>query len=70
MTPSKRAVRTVLALIPVVMLSLAIPFVNRVDPRILGMPFLMAWIVFWVLVTPAFLLTIYRLEGRTWRTPR
>lgn len=68
MTPSKRLIRVVLALAPVAMLTLAIPLVNRVDPRILGMPLLMAWIVFWVLTTPIFLLAIYRLEGRSWKS--
>ncbi len=68
MTPSKRLTRVVLALVPVTMLTLAIPLVNRVDPRILGMPLLMAWIVFWVLMTPIFLLAIYRLEGRSWKS--
>ncbi len=46
------------------MLTIAIPFVNRVEPRIFGMPLLLAWIVFWVAVTPIFLWSIYRLEGR------
>lgn len=70
MTPSKRVLRVVLALIPVGMLSFAIPIVNRVCPRVLAMPFLMAWIVFWVVATPVFLLSIYRLEGRSWKAPR
>jgi hypothetical protein len=46
------------------MLTLAVPFANRVEPRIAGVPFLLAWITFWVAITPLFLFTIYRLEGR------
>lgn len=26
-------------------------FANRIEPRILGLPFLLAWIVAWVLLT-------------------
>lgn len=56
--------RTLLAAIPVAALSVAIPLVNRVEPRVFGMPFLLAWIVAWVLLTPAFLWTVGRLERR------
>lgn len=54
----------VFALIPFVALSLAIPFVNRVEPRLFGLPFLLAWIVAWMVLTPAFLLVSYRLDQR------
>ncbi len=60
-----RIVRVVLALIPAIMLSVAVPFVNRLEPRIFGLPFILAWIIAWVLLTPAFLYSIYRLEGRS-----
>lgn len=41
----------IIAIIPAVAL-LASPFVaNRVEPRVLGMPFLLGWIVMWVLAT-------------------
>jgi hypothetical protein len=53
-----------LALIPVLALTLGIPFANRVDPRIAGLPFLLAYITLWILLTPAFLLAVYRLEHR------
>jgi hypothetical protein len=50
------------AAIPPVMLTFAIPFVNRVEPRVLGLPFLLAWIVAWILLTPLFLLLVARLD--------
>ncbi|HVS45937.1 MAG TPA: DUF3311 domain-containing protein [Verrucomicrobiae bacterium] len=59
-----RVARVVLALVPPIMLTLAIPLVNRVEPRIFGVPFLLAWIVLWSLLTPIFLYSIYRIEGR------
>lgn len=52
------------ALIPVAALTLAIPFVNRLDPSIFGLPFIFFWVVAWVLLTPAFLLVTGRLEDR------
>lgn len=57
--------RVLLAAIPFAALTLGVPLVNHVEPRILGMPFLLCWIIAWVLLTPAFLWTIGRLE-RHW----
>jgi hypothetical protein len=42
-----------LAALPTTVLLGGIPFVNRVHPMILGLPLLMAWIVFWVIATSA-----------------
>jgi hypothetical protein len=56
--------RLLLAAIPIAALSIAVPFVNRIEPRIAGLPFLLCWIIAWVLLTPAFLWTIGRLEKR------
>lgn len=53
-----------LALVPILALTLGIPFANRVEPRIVGLPFLLAYIVVWILLTPAFLLAVYRSEHR------
>lgn len=59
-----RVTRLILAAIPCLMLSVAVPFVNQIEPRVFGLPFILAWILGWVIVTPAFLYAIYRLEGR------
>ena len=64
MTPAARFTQVVLAAFPPVMLTLAIPLVNRVEPRILGFPFLLAWMVFWVAITPLFLLAADRVGRR------
>ena len=56
--------RLVLAAIPVFMLVVAVPFVNRVEPRIAGLPFLLAWLVFWVVSIPLFLSAADRFRGR------
>ncbi|HEY1654189.1 MAG TPA: DUF3311 domain-containing protein [Candidatus Tumulicola sp.] len=37
---------------------------NRVEPRLFGLPFVLVWIVAWVFLTPGFLWTVGRLERR------
>jgi hypothetical protein len=54
-----------LATIPLLMLVGAVPFVNRLEPRIAGLPFLLAWLVFWVLCIPIFFSAADRLRDRT-----
>jgi hypothetical protein len=52
-----------LALVPIATL-LAAPFVaNRVEPRILGLPFLLAWCVGSVLLASAVMWLIHRLDS-------
>jgi hypothetical protein len=53
-----------LAAIPSIALSLAIPLVNRSEPSLFGAPFLLVWIVAWILVVPLFLYAAYRLQQR------
>jgi hypothetical protein len=60
----RQATRFLLAAIPPAALSVAVPFVNRVEPRLFGLPFLLVWIAFWVVVTPLFVWSIGRLERR------
>ena len=40
-------------------------FANRLEPRILGLPFLLAWIVFWVVATSGVMGLVYRLDNRS-----
>jgi len=51
-------------LIPFAMLVFAAPFVNTVEPRILHLPFFLAWIVVWTILTPVVMLVMYRVERR------
>jgi len=48
----------VLAGIPVLALTVGVPFANRLEPRILGFPFLIAYLTVWVVLTPAFLYAV------------
>ncbi len=56
--------RLLLVMLPIAALSVAIPLVNRIEPRVLGLPFLLFWIVLWVLLTPLALWLFARLEAR------
>ena len=60
----RRAAPVTLAAIPAVALSLAIPLANRIEPEFAGMPFLLVWIVAWVIATPLFLSAAYRVQQR------
>jgi len=54
----RKGLKTALACgsVPFISLVLALPFVNRIHPVILGLPFVLFWILLWVGLTPVFLL--------------
>jgi hypothetical protein len=52
------------AFLPALALVAGLPFVNRLDPVVLGLPFLLFWILAWVLATPVFLALAYVLSDR------
>ncbi len=56
--------RATLGLVPILALTIAVPFVNRLDPTIFGLPFVLFWVVGWVFATPLFLWFVGRVEGR------
>jgi hypothetical protein len=47
------------AVVPMLVLVAGLPFVNHVDPVVFGLPFLLVWIVGWVMATPLFLGAAY-----------
>lgn len=51
-----------LAVLPFIGILLGVPFVNRVEPLVLGMPLVLAWIVFWVVMSAAIMALVYRLD--------
>lgn len=51
-----------LALLPVLGMLGGLPFANRVYPLVLGLPFLMAWLVAWVVATAGIMAWILRLD--------
>ena len=54
----------VTAFIPALALVAGLPFVNRLEPVVFGLPFLLFWILAWVLATPFFLAAAYFLTDR------
>ncbi|WP_377520163.1 DUF3311 domain-containing protein [Priestia megaterium] len=52
----------ILASIPFVGILGGTYFANRVTPYVLGMPFLLFWIVLWVVLTSLIMLLIFKLD--------
>ena len=51
-----------LAALPFIGILLGVPFVNRVEPLVLGMPLVLAWIVLWVVLTACIMALVYKLD--------
>lgn len=49
----------VLAALPFVGMLVLIPWANRTDPFVLGLPFLLFWVVLWVALTSACMTVVY-----------
>jgi hypothetical protein len=56
--------RFVLAAIPWVMVLVVTPLVNQVEPFILGMPFLLVWVVLCVVATSVCMAIVYATDPR------
>ena len=48
-----------LAVLPFLGILVGTPFFNRVEPLILGMPLILAWIVLWIILTGVIMGLIY-----------
>lgn len=51
-----------LAALPAVFMLGGVPFANRVEPYVLGLPFLLFWILLWVVLTSGVMGLIYALD--------
>ncbi|MDR3101347.1 MAG: DUF3311 domain-containing protein [Paraburkholderia sp.] len=51
-----------LAALPFIGILIGVPFVNRTEPLVLGMPLVLAWIVMWVVLTAAIMGLVYKLD--------
>jgi hypothetical protein len=49
----------ILAVLPFLGILVGVPLLNRVEPIILGMPLILAWIVMWVVLTAVIMGIIY-----------
>jgi len=52
----------ILIVLPFVLTLGAIPFANRIDPIILGLPFLHFWLLVGMIITPICTYLIYRIQ--------
>jgi uncharacterized protein DUF3311 len=60
--PSTGAI--LLALIPFVAICFTVSLWDRIDPRVLGLPFNFFWLITWLLLTPLCMWGVYRVETR------
>jgi xanthosine utilization system XapX-like protein len=51
-----------LAVLPFLGILVGAPLLNRVEPLVLGMPLMLAWIVLWIVLTVAIMAIIYRCD--------
>jgi xanthosine utilization system XapX-like protein len=51
-----------LAVLPFMGILVGVPLLNRVEPLILGMPLVLAWIVLWIILTAVIMGIIYRCD--------
>jgi hypothetical protein len=62
--PKGTKLALLLGAVPFLTLVFALPLVNRVHPVILGLPFMLFWILAWVMVTPLLLFAAYKLQKK------
>ncbi|MBU6491215.1 MAG: DUF3311 domain-containing protein [Burkholderiales bacterium] len=48
-----------LAVLPFIGILIGTAFVNQVEPLVLGMPLLLAWLVMWIVLTAVIMAIIY-----------
>lgn len=62
---SRMKVRDWLGVLPFIGMLGGIPFVNRVEPFVLGMPFVLFWIVLWVVLTSVIMAFLNNIDPAT-----
>ncbi|MBN8909765.1 MAG: DUF3311 domain-containing protein, partial [Rhodospirillales bacterium] len=51
-----------LAVLPFLGILVGTPFFNRVEPFVLGLPLILAWLLLWILLTSAIMAIVYRFD--------
>ena len=59
---NKKLIIVILIVLPFILMLGAIPFVNRIEPIILGLPFLHFWLFLSMIITPLCTYIIYRIQ--------
>ncbi|MED1864144.1 DUF3311 domain-containing protein [Fictibacillus nanhaiensis] len=58
----KKLLLIILISAPFIAQLVVLPFVNKIDPIIFGLPFLQFWLFLWIVLTPFCTLGIYQLQ--------
>ncbi|MEH7307596.1 DUF3311 domain-containing protein [Neobacillus drentensis] len=58
----RKFIKLLLIVLPLISQLAVLPFVNRMDPIILGLPFLQFWLFLWIVLTPLCTFGIYQLQ--------
>ncbi|WP_406589670.1 DUF3311 domain-containing protein [Bacillus atrophaeus] len=53
-----------LSILPFIGMLCFLPFVNRVEPFVFSMPFIMFWVAIWTVLTSVILGIMYKLDPR------
>jgi len=67
-TPSAAAL--LLALLPFAAMCFSVPLWDRIEPRLLGLPFNFAWLIGWIVLSSVCMWAVYRIETRRSRGSR
>ncbi|CAH0159344.1 hypothetical protein SRABI96_00916 [Peribacillus sp. Bi96] len=51
-----------LLLVPFIGFLAFLPYANKIEPYILGMPFLLFWVAFWMVMASVILLIVYKFD--------
>ncbi|MBU8879151.1 DUF3311 domain-containing protein [Bacillus sp. FJAT-29790] len=57
-----KAAIALLSLLPFLGMLGFLPFVNKVEPYVLGLPFVFFWVIVWVVLTSVILAIVYKLD--------
>lgn len=60
-----KLLRALLGLVPFVGILGGVFFVNRIEPLVLGLPFLFFWIIAWTVATALIMALVYCLDPKT-----
>lgn len=51
-----------LLIIPFIGMGALLPVANRIEPYVLGLPFLLFWVTAWMILSSVILLIVYKLD--------
>ncbi|TWK82423.1 MULTISPECIES: DUF3311 domain-containing protein [Bacillus] len=61
---NKRFFIFILFITPFIGQLVLLPYVNRIEPILIGLPFFHFWLVLWIVLTPLITFLIYKIEKK------